>query len=56
VRAAWYADLISVFDEYEIGWANWDYKGSFGIVDREGHSTGIAEVMLNSYAPSSSRG
>jgi endoglucanase len=56
VRAAWYADLISVFDEYEIGWANWDYKGSFGIVDRQGCSTGIAEVMLNGCTHSSSRG
>jgi endoglucanase len=56
VRAAWYADLISVFDEYEIAWANWDYKGSFGIVDHDGTSTGIAEVMLSSHAPISSRG
>jgi endoglucanase len=56
VRAAWYADLISVFDELEIGWANWDYKGTFGILDRHGRSTGIAEVMLSSYAHSSNRG
>jgi len=56
VREAWYADLISVFDEYGIAWANWDYKGDFGIVDREnGLSTGIAEVMLNSFARLSSR-
>ena len=45
-RVAWYRDIISVFDEYGIGWANWDYKGEFGIVDRLGKSTGIAEAML----------
>lgn len=46
VRAAWYRDIISAFDEYGIGWANWDYKGQFGIVTPGGESTGIAEVML----------
>ena len=46
IRTAWYRDLISVFDEYGIGWANWDYKGTFGIVDSRGQSTGIAETML----------
>ena len=48
VRSAWYRDIISVFDEFGIGWANWDYKGQFGIVDYKGMSTGIAEVMLES--------
>lgn len=33
---AWYTDARSAFEENGIGWANWDYKGSFGIVDREG--------------------
>jgi endoglucanase len=45
-RAAWYRDMMSVFAEYGIAWANWDYKGGFGLVDREGQSTGIAEIML----------
>lgn len=46
VRTAWYRDIISAFGEFGIGWANWDYKGQFGIVDYKGMSTGIAEVML----------
>ncbi|MBN8708646.1 MAG: hypothetical protein BGO12_07610 [Verrucomicrobia bacterium 61-8] len=46
VREAWYRDIISVFEEYGIGWANWDYKGQFGIVDESRQSTGIAEAML----------
>lgn len=45
-RLAWYADLISVFKEFNIGWANWDYRGPFGIVDNQGEDTGIASVLL----------
>ncbi len=31
----WYRDMISIFNERGIAWANWNYKaGSFGIVDR----------------------
>jgi len=47
VRLAWYRDLLSVLDEYGIGWANWDYNGCFGLVDADGRSTGIAEAMLS---------
>lgn len=46
VRVAWYRDLISVFNEYGIAWANWDYKGDFGMINGRGESTGIAEAML----------
>lgn len=46
-RLAWYRDLISVFNEYHIGWANWDYKEEFGLLDKKTlKSTGIAETML----------
>lgn len=48
VRSAWYRDIISVFGEFGIGWANWDYKGQFGIVGYKGAGTGIAEVLLAS--------
>ncbi len=30
-RLAYYADLISVFNEEGIAWANWEYKGEFGL-------------------------
>jgi len=46
VREAWYRDLVSVFNECQIDWALWDYKGAFGIIDSEGRSSGIAEVMF----------
>lgn len=46
VREAWYHDIVSVFTEHDIGWANWDYKGCFALVGPDGGSTGIAEAML----------
>ncbi|RPI05382.1 MAG: glycoside hydrolase [Ignavibacteriae bacterium] len=30
-RLAYYRDLISVFDEHQIAYCNWEYKGDFGI-------------------------
>jgi endoglucanase len=33
-KLAWYTDMVSIFDEYGIAYANWNYKsGAFGIVD-----------------------
>lgn len=33
----WYQDMIDLFEENGIGYANWNYKsGSFGLVDEEG--------------------
>jgi endoglucanase len=31
-RLKYYADIISVFEENNIGWCNWEYKGDFGIL------------------------
>ncbi len=45
-RLNWYRDLIGVFREHGIAWANWDYKGGFGIVTQEGRDTGIADALL----------
>ncbi|GAB4235494.1 MAG: glycoside hydrolase family 5 protein [Acidobacteriota bacterium] len=35
-RLRWYRDMRSVLEANGIGWATWDYKGGFGIVDAEG--------------------
>lgn len=33
-KAAWYRDMVAIFEKHNIGYANWNYKaGSFGIVD-----------------------
>ena len=46
-RLRWYRDARSVFEENGIGWANWDYKGGFGIVDREGNpNEDLIEVLF----------
>lgn len=35
--ARWYQDMIDLFEENGIGYANWNYKsGSFGLVDEKG--------------------
>lgn len=47
VRAAWYRDFVGVLESHGIGWANWDYKGGFALVEG-GRSTGVAEVLLGS--------
>lgn len=36
-RLNWYRDMIELFEETGIGYANWNYKsGSFGLIDGEG--------------------
>lgn len=35
-RLAWYGDMVSIFQENNIAWSNWDYKGGFGIVNSTG--------------------
>jgi endoglucanase len=48
MRLQWYADVREILEKHEIAWANWDYKGGFGIVNRQ---TGepyydLVEVLL----------
>jgi endoglucanase len=36
-KLAWYSDMVSIFREYNIAYANWNYKSdAFGIVDENG--------------------
>ena len=36
-KLAWYKDMTSIFEEYGVAYANWNYKsGAFGIVDDGG--------------------
>lgn len=41
-RIQYYKDIISIFDEFDIAYTHWDYKGDFGIVgwDRSTYTTG----------------
>ncbi len=36
MRMQWYRDMRANLDKYGIAWANWDYKGGFGILGRGG--------------------
>jgi len=46
-RMQWYADVRSVLEANNIAWANWDYKGGFGIVDRSGKpDEGFIKVLI----------
>ncbi len=46
IREAWYRDVATVLSELGIAWANWDYKGSFGLVDKNGQETGVRRWLL----------
>ncbi|HUG10057.1 MAG TPA: cellulase family glycosylhydrolase [Opitutaceae bacterium] len=48
-RLAYYRDIISVFDANGIAWANWEYKGDFGLLEWHGADrfyTGAPDVEL----------
>ncbi len=34
-RMQWYKDMRFILEKNNIAWANWDYKGGFGIVDQD---------------------
>jgi endoglucanase len=36
MRLAYYHDIVSVFEKNGIAWANWEYKGDFGIFEWHG--------------------
>jgi endoglucanase len=38
LRIKWYKDVISIFNKLKISYANWDYKGGFGIVNYKDNS------------------
>ena len=35
-RIQWFRDMKTVLEENNIGWATWDYKGGFGIINGKG--------------------
>jgi endoglucanase len=46
VRTAWLRDFRSVLAKHGIAWANWDYKGLFGLFDEKGRPTAVVEALL----------
>ncbi len=45
-RMQWYADMRSNLEKHGIAWANWDYKGGFGIVSRGQPDQEFLQVLL----------
>jgi len=45
-RAAWIKDVRSSLDRHNIGWAMWDYSGSFGVVTNREAKRTLDEVTV----------
>ena len=43
-RAAWIKDVRTSLERHNIGWAMWDYSGSFGVVTKK---NGVATLDEN---------
>jgi endoglucanase len=46
LRLAWYRDMLTIFKKYTISNANWDYKGGFAPLVRDGEPSEIVETLL----------
>jgi endoglucanase len=44
-RERWYRDVLGALARHGIPWTLWDYKGDFGIFDREGRPTFVHRVL-----------
>ena len=45
-RLQWFRDMKKVLEENNIGWATWDYKGGFGIINGKGEEEkGLIKVL-----------
>ena len=44
-RLQWYSDMKTVLEQNNIGWATWDYKGGFGIVDTNGEDAEVRKIL-----------
>ena len=46
IAGKWYKDLIYLFNKHNISWANWDFKGGFGIFDQNNKPTANAKYLF----------
>jgi endoglucanase len=49
-RGRWYRDVLGALEHHSIGWTIWDYKGDFGVFDREGEPTAALGFLNESGA------
>ncbi len=45
-RASWLHDVRTALERYRIGWAMWDYSGSFGVVTKKDGKTVVDDGVL----------
>lgn len=46
INAAWHRDVIGVFEENEIAWANWNYAGGFGMTESDGTPMPVLKELM----------
>lgn len=46
IRRKWYRDLLTVLESHNIAWANWDFRGGFGLLDRQNNPTVVSETLF----------
>jgi endoglucanase len=46
LRVAWYRDVMQTLNDHQIAWANWDYKGSFGLFSANGPDQAVIDVLM----------
>lgn len=44
-RAQWIRDVRTLLEQYQIGWAMWDYDDSFGLVERQNGQITVDETI-----------
>lgn len=44
-KERWYTDVVSLFDQYGIARANWDYKGSFSVASKDQEQTNVIKIL-----------
>lgn len=51
-RLAWYRDLVATLARHDVGWATWDYKGSFGLRKSNGEpDRELIRILFEKAAP-----
>lgn len=48
IRAAWYTDYRAVLEERHIAWANWDFRGGFGLFTGDNRKTVACTTLFPS--------
>lgn len=45
IRKHWLTDTVAIFRKHNVGFAMWDYRGHFGLLDPEGNDNGLVKLL-----------